>query len=116
MKPTFQADADLDQRIVAGLMRLEPSIDFQTAHEARLKSVPDDEVLALCAHTGRILVSHDQKTMPAHFATFIASQESPGVIIVPHHMPVGEAVRELYLAWTASEAAEWRNRILRLPL
>lgn len=116
MKPIFQADADLDQRIVAGLMRLEPSIDFQTAHEARLKAVPDEEVLAQCAAVGRILVSHDQKTMPGHFADFIVNQDSPGVIIVPHHMSVGDAVRELYLAWTASEAAEWRNRILRLPL
>ncbi len=116
MKPRFQADADLDQRIVAGLLRLEPSIDFQTAHEARFNSVPDDEVLRRCASASRILVSHDQKTMPGHFATFIASQDSPGVIIVPHHMPVGEAVRELYLAWTASEMEEWRNRILRLPL
>ncbi|MDP1586812.1 MAG: hypothetical protein Q8M07_03615 [Prosthecobacter sp.] len=33
MKPRFQADADLDQRIVAGLARLEPAVDFQTAHE-----------------------------------------------------------------------------------
>lgn len=116
MKPRFQADADLDQRIVAGLARLEPAVDFQTAHEARLEGLPDEQVLAICAGTGRILVTHDQKTMPHHFAAHIGSQSSPGVIVVPHHMSVGIAVQELYLAWTASDAQEWQNRILRLPL
>ncbi len=31
MKVSFQADNDLNQRIVAALLRIEPTIDFQTA-------------------------------------------------------------------------------------
>lgn len=31
MKLRLQADADLNQRIVAGVLRCEPGIDFQTA-------------------------------------------------------------------------------------
>ena len=54
--------------------------------------------------------------MPHHFAAFIAGRSSPGVIIVPQDMPIGQAVQELYLAWTASEAEEWVNGIRRLPL
>jgi len=33
MKIRFQADADLNEDIVSGVLRLEPSIDFQTAVE-----------------------------------------------------------------------------------
>ena len=54
--------------------------------------------------------------MPHHFAAFITGRSSPGIIIVPQAMPIGEVVQEVYLAWTASEAEEWINGIRRLPL
>ena len=71
MKARFQADADLNAEIVAGVLRREPSIDFQTADEANLRRFPDPEVLALAAQENRILVTHDRRTMPRHFADFI---------------------------------------------
>ena len=116
MKLRFQADADLNQRIVAGVLRLEPAIDFLTAGQANLGAKTDLEVLGLAAEAGRILVTHDQKTIPHHFATFISQRTCPGVIIVPQDMPIGQAVRELFLAWAASESEEWVNTIRRLPL
>lgn len=116
MKLRFQADADLNQRIVAGVQRLEPAIDFRTAGQAALEAKADPEVLKLATEAGCILVTHDQKTIPHHFAAFISERSSPGVIIVPQDMPIGQAVRELFLAWAASEAEEWVNTIRRLPL
>jgi hypothetical protein len=61
MKVHFQADADLNAEIVAGVLRREPSIDFQTADEANLRRFPDPEVLALAAQENRILVTHDRR-------------------------------------------------------
>jgi hypothetical protein len=55
MKVRFQADADLNAEIVAGVLRREPSIDFQTADEANLRRFPDPEVLALAAQENRIV-------------------------------------------------------------
>ena len=49
MKVRFQADADLNAEIVAGVLRREPSIDFQTADEANFRRLADPEVLALAA-------------------------------------------------------------------
>jgi predicted nuclease of predicted toxin-antitoxin system len=46
-------------------------MDFQTAQEAGLRGLPDPEVLACAADDRRILVTHDRRTMPAHFADFI---------------------------------------------
>ncbi|MGK7875625.1 MAG: DUF5615 family PIN-like protein [Xenococcaceae cyanobacterium] len=78
----YQADADLNQVIVTGVLRQEPTIDFQTAFAAGLESVKDPEVLAIAAQQGRVLVSHDRKTMPLEFAEFITNNQSAGVIIV----------------------------------
>lgn len=82
MKIRFQADADVNEDIVLGLLRLEPLIDFQTATEAQLRGVPDMLVLERAALADRILVTHDRRTMPRHFAEFIAHQSSPGVSLL----------------------------------
>jgi hypothetical protein len=116
MKPKFQADADLTQEIVNAVLRREPSIDFQTAIEAGLPGLPDLEVLALAALDGRILLTHDRRTMPFHFAEFISSKECPGVFIVPQDLSLAIAAEEIILIWAASEAEEWINRIGSIPL
>jgi hypothetical protein len=65
----------------------------------------------------RILVSHDFQTMPHHFGDFLQARgSSPGVVVVPQSLPIGEAIEELVLIWGASDAEEWENRILRVPL
>lgn len=116
MTVRFQADADLNVEIVAGVLRREPSIDFRTADEASLRRVPDPGVLALAAQESRILVTHDRRTMPRHFAYFILHHSSPGVFIIAQTVSVRVAVEELLLVWAASESAEWRNLIVELPL
>jgi predicted nuclease of predicted toxin-antitoxin system len=62
VKLRFQADADLNEDIVKGVLRREPGIDFQTATSDGLRGLSDLEVLALAAEEGRILVSHDRKS------------------------------------------------------
>ena len=88
MRVRFQADADLNHIIVQATLRREPSIDFQTAHAAGLVGVPDPEVLALAAQAGKVLVTHDRKTMPKHFAEFMGHTISSGVIVIPQKLPV----------------------------
>ena len=114
MKIRFQADNDLDQRIVVATRRLDPAIDFQTAIALGLHRVPDPVVLSLAAQQGRTLVSHDRKTLPDHFKVFIESEISPGVIIVSQKMPIGRAAELLHLLWSASEAEEYVNILYEL--
>ena len=111
----FQADADLNQIIVSAVLRRVPAIDFRTATTAGLAGLKDHEVLALAARDGRILVTHDQSTMPRHFGEFVRLQRSPGLIVVPQHLPVGEVADDLILIWTATQAREWTDRIAFLP-
>jgi hypothetical protein len=116
MKVRFQADADLNQNIVKATLRLEPSIDFQTASSSGLAGLSDLDVLRLAAEQSRILVSHDRKTMPRHFGQFIQSEASPGILIVSQKESVSQVAEELFLIWLATEPEEWVNRIRSLPL
>ena len=99
MKIRFQANADLNHVILLAVVRREPALDFQSAVAARLAGLPDPAVLALAARENRVLVSHDQTTMPAHFARFVASESSPGLIIVPQHLPPAAAAGNAMLIW-----------------
>jgi predicted nuclease of predicted toxin-antitoxin system len=112
----YQADADLNQVIVTGVLRRNPTIDFQTASTGGLKGVKDPVVLTIAAQQERILVSHDRKTMPLEFAEFISSNQSSGVIIVSRKLSIEVVIEELLLIWAASSAEEWVNRIAKLPL
>lgn len=71
MRPRFLADGNFNVKISAGLLRREPTIDYQTARAAGLRGLSDASVLAIAAREGRILVSHDRERMPSHFSRFI---------------------------------------------
>ena len=116
MKICFQADADLNEDIVLGLTRLEPQIDFQTASEAGLRGLPDLEVLSYAAQDGRILVSHDRRTLPKHFGALVQNTTSAGAFIIGQNVSVRAAINELLLIWSCSESEEWTNLLADIPL
>ena len=117
MKVRYLADADFNKAILNGVLRRDPSVDFQTALVAGLQGKKDPEVLVLAAAGGRVLVSHDLGTMPGHFRSFReGGGQSPGVFLISQSFEIGSAIEELFLIWFASEAAEWENRLVWLPL
>jgi len=93
----FQADADLKQAIVTGVIRRQPKLDFCSANEAKLEGLKDSEVLDIAARNRRILVTHDRKTMPKEFGQFIMTKTSTGVLIVSQSVPINEAINTLIL-------------------
>ena len=72
-------------------------------------------MLWIAAQDGRVLVTHDRKTMPAEFGAFIVSQTSSGVLILSQNLPVSDAIESLILVWEASTAEEWINQIMSIP-
>ena len=97
MRPRFQADENLNAKIIAGLLRREPSLDFQTAKTAGILGLADLDV-------------------PAHFDRFISSSTSAGLLIVSQKFDLREAIEQILLIWAASEAEEWINQVGYLPL
>ncbi|MCY7377130.1 MAG: DUF5615 family PIN-like protein [Pyrinomonadaceae bacterium] len=116
MKPKFQADADLNEDLVTGVRRRVPEIDFQTATEAGLEGLKDENVLVVASREKRILVTHDRRTMPRHFAEFVRENKGWGVIIVSKKLEISVAIEEIILIWAASQAEEYLNSIRQLPI
>ena len=73
--------------------------------------------MALAADQGRILVSHDNRTMPQALAKFVASGgTSPGLILViPQHAPIREVADALVLIWMDDRPEDWRDSVVRIP-
>ncbi len=113
----FLADASLHHAIVTGCARRQPAIDILSAQSAKLHGMSDPDVLGIAASQGRILVTHDFRTMPKHFAEFLAAGgSSPGVFLVKQQTPLASVIEDLVLVWTASTPEDWTNRIVEIPL
>jgi hypothetical protein len=111
-----QADADFSHKIVVGLRRREPSVDFLGALAGGVVGLSDPEVISVAAELGRILVSHDRKTMPGHFTRFRETRSSPGIIIVSQDLDIGAAIEDLVLIWTVTDSEEWRDHLGFVPV
>lgn len=113
----FLADENFDNRIIRGLLRRESGLDIVRVQDVGLYGLDDPTVLAWAADTKRILLSHDQRTIPAYaYARLVESQEVAGVIIVPDDMSLGLAIEEILLIVDCTSAQEWINQVQRLPL
>ena len=42
--------------------------------------------------------------------------QSPGLILLREAIPIISAIEEIVLIWSASEAEEWINRLVWIPL
>ena len=116
MTPRFQADVNLNELILRAACRREPALVFHTAAAASLAGLPDPKVLERTAEAGCLLVTHDLQTMPRHFAAFITTHQSAGVLLVPQSLPIAAVVDDLLLIWSTMEAEEWINLMWYLPL
>lgn len=111
------ADENFNQKIVIGLRRRLPAVDLLTIRRAGLAGTLDPGVLAWAAAEGRVVLSHDTRTLATHaYERVGAGQPMPGVLEVPDLMPIGQAIEELVLVVQLTEPAEIRDRVLRLPL
>jgi hypothetical protein len=54
--------------------------------------------------------------MPGHFARFLVGAQSPGVILLREAISISTAIEVIILIWAATEAEEWINRLVWIPL
>lgn len=116
MKVHFLADANFNQKIVAGLLLREPAIDFALPQAMIPEGMEDSDVLDLAHLSGRIVVSHDVTTMPRWFDQCVEERSCAGVILVPDKIPIRDVIEDLLLIWHLTQAEEWVNRMEWLPL
>jgi hypothetical protein len=110
-------DENFDNRILRGLWRRNPDLDIVRVQDTALYAADDPSVLDWAAREGRVLITHDVKTI-TRFALdrVVAGQPMPGVFEVSDSMPLGQAVEELLLLAECSLEGEWEGQIRYLPL
>jgi hypothetical protein len=109
-------DQDLDHDILRGLIRRIPQLDAVAAFEIGMGKASDPQLLTWAAQEGRIIVTHDRKTMPTHAADLMSEGGNiAGLLVVPRSMPLRQVIEDLELMITCSENDEWVNVIRYLP-
>lgn len=77
----------------------------------------DPAVLAWAAENDRIVLTHDRATLPRQaYERVTAGQPMPGAFVLNDRLPVGRAIEDVLLLVACSEQAEWRGRVVYLPL
>jgi predicted nuclease of predicted toxin-antitoxin system len=79
-----------------------PDLDIIDARDVGLAQTPDPVILQWAADNGRVLVTHDKRTM-RNFAIqrVNAGLPMPGVIVVHQNIPIGPAIHGII--WFATD-------------
>ena len=113
----FVADETFNNDIVRGLLRRAPELDIVRVQDVELSGADDPTVLDWAARTGRILLTHDVKTI-THYAyeRVRAGLPMPGVFEVSRAVPISVAIEDLVLLAECSLDDEWHGQVRYLPL
>jgi predicted nuclease of predicted toxin-antitoxin system len=110
-------DENFNHRILRGLRIRLPHLDAVVSQDTELRGANDRSLLNSAAEQGRILVSHDVRTIPKFaYERISAGSPMPRVIVTPEAMPIGEAIEELVAVVECSDQREYINQVVRFPL
>lgn len=110
-------DENFNAHIVWALIQRPVDIDLVWVREVGLAARDDPTILAWAARDGRIVLTHDGRTMPRFaWARVVAGQPMAGLIQVSDAVPTDRAVDELELLLTCTLESEWPNRVYYIPL
>jgi hypothetical protein len=113
----FCADEDFDGRIIRGLFARRHDLDLVRVQDVGLSGASDEKVLEWATDNNRILLTHDNRTMPSHVGDRLNSGLSiPGVLIVDDLAPIGLCIEELLIVEECSAAEEWKDVVFYIPM
>ena len=111
------ADENFDNGILRGLRQRRPDLDVVRVQDVGLSGADDPAILAWAAREGRVLLTHDIRTMPRYaYERVQAGQLMPGIFVLAADTLIGQAIEELLLLVEGSLAGEWDGQVLYLPL
>ncbi|MBC6476348.1 MAG: DUF5615 family PIN-like protein [Hormoscilla sp. GM102CHS1] len=119
MSLQYLIDENVNPLYPKQIRRKEPSIIIKVVGEPETptKSTLDPEILYWCEENNFVLVTNNRSSMPVHLTDHLAeNRHVPGIFILNPNLSIGENLEELILAAIASEADEYLDRIVYLPL
>ena len=111
------ADEDFRWAIAHGLRIRQPALDLVRAQEVGLIATADRLVLDWAAREGRILLTHDYRTMIGFaYARVRQGLPMPGVFAMRQTIPTRRAIDDLLILVECSLENEWEGQMLHLPI
>lgn len=113
----FLTDENFEGAIFRGLLRHKPNIDLVRVQDVGLAEADDLTILEWASQEGRIILTHDRRTMPRYAYQRMANRKSiAGIIVMKSTIPVGQAIEDILLIEAISAPEEWVNMVQDLPL
>ena len=111
------SDENFHGDVIRGLLLRYPELDLVRVQDVGLMASDDEVILQWAATEGRILLSHDIKTIPPLVRDRLA-KELPvaGVCFVKPLTTIGRAIDEIAVAIFCSSPHEWKDQMVYLPL
>src|SRR5260370_21456233 len=110
-------DQNFNQHIVDGLVRRDSSLDLVHVRGVGLAAASDATILDWAASQGRILLTHDRRTIPRFaYARVTAGQPMPRVFLIIDDMPIRPAIDEILLAVHCLASEECKDLVRYFPL
>src|SRR5438477_2248935 len=92
------ADENFNNDIVRGLLRRNPELDLVRIQDLGLSGADDPSVLDWCGREGRILLTHDVRTLVRYASLRVAAgKPMPGVVEVGRRVPIAAAIDDILL-------------------
>ena len=111
-RPLIVADEGFNRNILRGVLSHDPAIAIVRVQDVGMSGATDPDILQWAAQEGRIVLTHDKRTMRADaIARLIAGLPMPGLIVVHQDTPEGRAIEGLLLMIGTTFEGEWENQI-----
>jgi hypothetical protein len=111
------ADENLDGSILHGLLLRRPNLDIKRIQDVGLSGYEDPAILEWVAREGRILVTHDKKTMTDFaYERVQAGKPMPGVFAIRPKARIGTVIEDILILVELSSNDEWNNLVCYVPL
>jgi hypothetical protein len=115
----YLLDEHIDPAIRTQILRAAPDLEVWIIGDpgAPPRGTLDPDILIWCEDNDFVLVTNNRRSMPRHLSAHLAlGRHVPGILVVSLAMTMGQLIDELVLIAGASEASEYRDLILYLPL
>ena len=111
------ADENFDNDILFAVLRLKSDLEIDRVQDTQYYGAADPVILEWLAREGRVLLTHDVKTM-VPYANERVKKGLPmsGVILVRQGTSIGQAIREILIVLDATFDNELEKQIVYIPL
>ena len=115
----YLLDENVDPLFRTELLRREPSLVVWRVGDpgAPPGETLDPAILEWCEENEFVLVTNNRTSMARHLQDHLErGRHCPGILELNPSMGIGETIEELLLIWSASNANEYWDALIYLPL